>query len=59
VAVELRPYAIGLIGALIWFLAHGIVDHTFFLIDLAYVFYLLLGMAVWLDMNRVDSKSTS
>ncbi len=43
---------IGLLGATIYILAHGLVDHSFFLIDLAFVFYLLLGSAVWLSQSR-------
>jgi O-antigen ligase len=42
------PVAAGLAGALVAMLAHGLVDHSFFLVDLAYVFYLILGIAVWL-----------
>ena len=44
-----QPVAIGFLGALAATLAHGLVDHSFFLVDLAFVFYLLLGTAVWLE----------
>jgi hypothetical protein len=30
---------------------HGLVDHSFFLVDLAFAFYLLLGTAVWLQSH--------
>ena len=43
-----RPVAVGLAGGLAAMLAHGLVDHSFFLVDLAFVFYLLLGVGVWL-----------
>ncbi|HQF72119.1 MAG TPA: O-antigen ligase family protein, partial [Promineifilum sp.] len=43
-----RPVAAGLAGGLAAMLAHGLVDHSFFLVDLAFVFYLILGSAVWL-----------
>ncbi len=43
-----QPVVIGLSGALVDMLAHGLVDHSFFLVDLAFAFYLLLGTAVWL-----------
>ncbi len=43
------PVAVGLSGGLAGMLAHGLVDHSFFLVDLAFGFYLLLGTAVWLD----------
>jgi O-antigen ligase len=49
---EWLPVATGLGGALVAMLAHGLVDHSFFLVDLAYIFYLILGVAVWLN-NRV------
>jgi O-antigen ligase len=58
VGVDLRPYAVGLIGALVALLAHSLVDHSFFLIDLAYAFYLLIGLAVWLDGSGLDRRST-
>jgi hypothetical protein len=32
--------------------AHGLVDHSFFLVDLAFVFYLILGVGVWLGRPR-------
>ena len=43
------PVAAGLAGALAAMLAHGLVDHSFFLVDLAFVFFLILGVAVWLE----------
>lgn len=39
----------GLAGTLADALAHGLVDHSFFLVDLAFAFCLLLGTAVWLS----------
>ena len=30
-------------------LIHGLVDHSFFLVDLAFAFYLMLGIVIWLD----------
>lgn len=38
----------GVAGAVAWLLAHGLVDHSFFLIDLAYSFYFLTALALWL-----------
>ncbi|MDX1686762.1 MAG: O-antigen ligase family protein [Candidatus Promineifilaceae bacterium] len=43
-----RPVAVGLAAAFANMLAHGLVDHSFFLVDLSFAFYLLLGVAVWL-----------
>ncbi len=39
-----QPVVVGFAGALAATLAHGLVDHSFFLVDLAFVFYLMLGM---------------
>ncbi len=41
------PLIIGLSAAFTYLLAHSLVDHAFFLIDLAYSFFLLLGLTVW------------
>jgi O-antigen ligase len=43
------PAAAGFSGALAAMLVHGLVDHSFFLVDLAFSFYLMMGTAVWLD----------
>ncbi|MCA9965160.1 MAG: O-antigen ligase family protein [Anaerolineales bacterium] len=43
-----RPVVVGMWGSLAAILTHGLVDHSFFLVDLAFVFYLLLGTAIWL-----------
>ncbi|MCC7361633.1 MAG: O-antigen ligase family protein [Anaerolineales bacterium] len=37
------PLAVGLMGLVADMLAHGLVDHSFFLVDLAYVFFLALA----------------
>jgi O-antigen ligase len=47
-----RPVAVGLLGAIVYTLAHGVVDHSFFLVDLAFTFFLMLGLAMWMDENR-------
>lgn len=52
-AYTATPLAIGLIAAFIYLLAHSLVDHAFFLIDLAYSFFLLLGLTVWQSRNVV------
>jgi O-antigen ligase len=59
VSAEWQPVAVGLAGALAAILAHGLVDHSFFLIDLAYTFYLLLGTAVWLQNQYGGSTGPS
>jgi hypothetical protein len=40
-------------------LAHGLVDHSFFLVDLSFVFYLFLGVAVWLGQDSARRAVTS
>jgi O-antigen ligase len=40
------PVAAGIGGLLAAMLAHGLVDHSFFLVDLAFVFFLALALAV-------------
>ncbi len=52
------PTAVGLSGALAAMLVHGLVDHSFFLVDLAYSFYIILGIAVWLDNLPIAPKIT-
>ncbi len=44
--------SIGMTGALIDIVFHGLVDHSFFLVDLAFVFMWLLGTAVTLQTNQ-------
>ncbi len=51
-----RPIAVGIIGALVYTVAHGLVDHSFFLVDLAFSFFFMLGLAVWLDENQVAAE---
>ncbi len=48
VPAEWRPVAIAVAGSIAQMLAHGMVDHSFFLVDLAFVFFLLLGLVIWL-----------
>jgi O-antigen ligase len=53
------PVAVGLSGALAAMLAHGLVDHSFFLVDLAFVFYFILGTAVWLNQQSQLEDTTT
>jgi O-antigen ligase len=57
VSLAWRPVAAGLIGALVYSLAHGLVDHSFFLVDLAFSFFLMFGLAIWLDENQVADNT--
>lgn len=54
-----RPVAAGLGGAFVAMLAHGLVDHSFFLVDLAFTFYLMLGTVVWLQNRRQQARRIS
>jgi len=53
-----RALALGLMGAMADMLAHGIVDHSFFLIDLAFAFFLTLGLAYILDAQTPSCDRT-
>lgn len=41
---ELRALVLGLLGSMVDFLAHGLIDNSYFLVDLAFVFFLTLGI---------------
>jgi O-antigen ligase len=58
-SITWRPVAIGLGGAFVAMLAHGLVDHSFFLVDLAFTFYLMLGITVWLQNRRQQAGRIS
>jgi O-antigen ligase len=53
-----QPLTIGIIGAFTYALAHGLVDHSFFLVDMAGSCYLLLGMAVTMQEQKTPSSAT-
>ncbi|MBN1976299.1 MAG: O-antigen ligase family protein [Anaerolineae bacterium] len=45
---DCRALALGLMCSMVNFWAHGMVDASYFLIDLAFVFFLTLGVVQWL-----------
>ena len=49
----LRALALGLMASMVNFLAHGLVDNSFFLTDLALVFALTLGVVALLKRERL------
>jgi O-antigen ligase len=53
------PLTAGLGGALAAILAHGLVDHSLFLIDLSFVFFLLLGIGVRLANAPTDGAGST
>jgi O-antigen ligase len=50
-----QPILVGFGGSLLAILFHGLVDHSFFLVDLAYGFMLVLGTAVWLEDKHLEN----
>lgn len=56
VASRWQPAAAGLLAAAGYAVFHGLVDHSFFLVDLAFSFYWLLGLAVWLGAPGLDKR---
>jgi hypothetical protein len=40
------------------FLAHGLVDASYFVIDLAFAFFLTLGVVQWLARRQTDEIET-
>lgn len=46
------PVAAGFAGSLAAMLAHGLVDHSLFLVDLSFVFFLMLGTTIWIAENQ-------
>jgi len=49
-----RALALGLMGSMVNFLAHGLVDASYFLIDLAFAFFLALVVVQWLAGDKAD-----
>ncbi len=52
-----RALALGLMGSMVNFLAHGLVDASYFLIDLAFVFFLTLGLVQHLARSNDELKA--
>ncbi len=50
--LDRRALALGLMGSMVNFLAHGLVDASYFVIDLAFVFFLTLGLVQWLTRSE-------
>jgi O-antigen ligase len=47
-----RALALGLMASMVNFLAHGLVDASYFVIDLAFAFFLTLGVVQWLVITK-------
>jgi len=50
---ELRILVLGLMASMVDFLAHGLIDNSYFLVDLAFVFFLSLGIVRRLSMEEL------
>jgi O-antigen ligase len=51
-ARDRRALALGLMASMVNFLAHGLVDASYFLIELAFAFFLTLGVVQWLARSE-------
>ncbi len=51
-----RALALGLMGSMASFVAHGLVDASYFLVDLAYVLMMTLALSQWLARRRTDEE---
>jgi O-antigen ligase len=47
------PLILGLMGSMIIFLAHGLVDNSYFLVDLAFAFFLTVGLVQGLTNSEI------
>ena len=50
-----RALALGMMGGMVDFLAHGLVDASYFVIDLAFLFFLALAVVQWLALKRSEA----
>ena len=39
-----EPFMLGLMGSMVVFLSHGLIDNSYFLVDLAFIFFLTVGI---------------
>jgi O-antigen ligase len=46
-----RLLVLGLMGGMVYTVAHGLIDNAFFLVDLAYAFTLMLALIQWAGAN--------
>jgi O-antigen ligase len=53
---ELRALVLGLMASMVDFLAHGLIDNSFFLVDLAFVFFLSLGIVRRLELGDLSRQ---
>ncbi len=51
-----QALALGLMASMLGFLAHGLVDASYFVVDLAFVFFLTLGVVHWLAAQEKGER---
>jgi O-antigen ligase len=51
-----RALALGLAGSMTYTLAHGLVDASYFFVDLAFAFLLALGLVEWLSRSNTHGQ---
>ena len=51
------PLILGLMGSMIIFLSHGLVDNSYFLVDLAFAFFLMIGLVQRLTEQPLATSS--
>jgi O-antigen ligase len=58
---DLKALLLGLMASMVAFLAHGLIDNSYFLVDLAFVFYLTLGITARVERlgETVETNSGS
>jgi O-antigen ligase len=49
---EIQALVLGLMASMVDFLAHGLIDNSYFLVDLAFVFFLTLGIVRRLSLKE-------
>ncbi|MCB0036058.1 MAG: O-antigen ligase family protein, partial [Anaerolineales bacterium] len=49
-----QPAVLGFAGAMVHTITHGIVDHSFFLVDLAFAFFLIFTIAIQLEKTTTS-----
>lgn len=52
-----RLYVLALMGSMVGFLVHGLIDNSYFLIDLAYLFWLSLALLAVLALHPTSPKT--
>jgi O-antigen ligase len=57
--VAVRALAVGLMGSMAAFIAHGLVDEVHFVIDLAFIFYMTLGLMHQMSVEAREAATNA